>query len=70
MVIFSSACAVDGLAEISMANRIYNQYGVDTFACGVITAFGLEPFEKGVINHQRTGGQGLYYGNTLWICFP
>jgi len=60
---FGSYCGVDDLAAISLANQICNQYGVDTIACGATIAFAMECFEKGVINHEQTGGLDLRFGN-------
>ncbi len=60
---FGSLCLNDDLEVIAKANELCNKYSLDTIATGVVLAFAMECFEKGVITRQDTGGIDLSWGN-------
>jgi len=60
---FGSLCGVADLNAISYANQICNAYGVDTISAGVVLAFAMECFERGIISERDTGGVRLRFGD-------
>ena len=60
---FGSLCGVSDLNAISYANQICNAYGVDTISAGVVLAFAMECFERGIISEWETGGVRLRFGD-------
>ena len=60
---FGSLCLNDDLEVIAKANELCNKYALDTIATGVIIAFAMECFEKGVITTKDTDGIDLSWGN-------
>jgi aldehyde:ferredoxin oxidoreductase len=60
---FGSLCGVGDLNIISYANQICNSYGVDTISAGVVIAFTMELFEKGVLTKEDTGGLEVRFGD-------
>jgi aldehyde:ferredoxin oxidoreductase len=61
---FGSLCGVSDLNVIAYANQICNAYGVDTISAGVIIAFVMELFERGIISEKDTGGLRVEFGNS------
>lgn len=60
---FGSLCGVGDLNAIAYANQLCNAYGVDTISAGVVIAFAMELFERGVIDEKDTDGIQLRFGN-------
>lgn len=58
-----SLCMNDDLAAIAKANELCNRYTIDTISTGVVIAFAMECFEKGLITNKDTGGIDLAWGN-------
>jgi len=54
---------ISDLNVIAYANQICNAYGVDTISAGVIVAFVMELFEKGIISEKDTGGLRIVFGD-------
>lgn len=48
---------------IAEANYYCDKYGIDTISAGIVAAFMMECFEKGVIGKKETGGLRLEFGN-------
>ena len=60
---FGSNCLIDDLEAIAKANELCNRYGLDTISTGVVIAFAMEAYEKGLISKKDTGGIELKWGN-------
>jgi len=60
---FGSLCGIGDLNVIAYANQICNAYGVDTISTGVVIAFAMELYEKGIIDEKDTDGLQLRFGN-------
>lgn len=60
---FGSMCLNDNLESIVWANRLCNEYGIDTISAGAAIAFAMEAYEKGIITKEDTGGVELAWGN-------
>jgi len=60
---FGTALANTDLNSIIYADRLCDEYGVDTISSGVSIAFAMEAFEKGVISVKETEGLSLVFGN-------
>ena len=58
-----SLCLNDNLESIAKANKLCNQYGIDTISAGCVIAFAMECFEKGLITKRDTEGIDLSWGN-------
>ena len=58
-----SLLVVDDLAAVIKMGETANRYGVDTISCGVIIAFAMECFEKGLITSKDLDGGQLRWGN-------
>jgi aldehyde:ferredoxin oxidoreductase len=52
---FGSYCGVDDLDAISLANKICNEYGLDTIGTGATAAWTMECFENGLITEADLG---------------
>lgn len=58
-----SLCGIGNLDIVSKAHEVCNRYGLDTISTGVSIAFGMECFEKGLIDKNNTNGLDLSFGN-------
>lgn len=61
---FGSLCGVNDMYAGPKAHELCNRYGLDTVSTGVVIAFAMECFEKGIISTEDTGGVELKFGNT------
>jgi len=61
---FGSLCGISDLNVIAYANQICNAYGVDTISAGVVVAFAMELFERGVISERDAGGLRVKFGDS------
>ncbi|MHB1131970.1 MAG: aldehyde ferredoxin oxidoreductase family protein [Chloroflexota bacterium] len=52
---FGSYLGVKSLPAIAMANKICNEYGLDTIGAGATIAWAMECFEKGVLSEAEIG---------------
>jgi aldehyde:ferredoxin oxidoreductase len=53
---FGSNCDVRDPEVIIVADKLCDDYGMDTISCGVAIGFAMECFEKGLISEKDTGG--------------
>ena len=60
---FNSNCGVDDLCAAAKAHEMCNRYGLDTVSTGVVIAFAMECYEKGLITKGDTDGIELNFGN-------
>jgi aldehyde:ferredoxin oxidoreductase len=60
---FGSNAGVDQFDAIVAAERICDEYGIDTMSCGATVSFAMECYEKGLINSSDTDGIDLRFGN-------
>ena len=60
---FGSNCAVKDTEVIIAADKLCDEYGMDTISCGGVIAFAMECFEKGLISAQQAGGIDISFGN-------
>lgn len=65
---FGSCTGVDRLDAIIRAVQLSDLYGMDALSAGVVVAFGMECFEKGLITKKDTGGIELNFGNGEAMC--
>jgi aldehyde:ferredoxin oxidoreductase len=56
-------CLNDQVEAVIKANEICNLYGLDTIAVGGAVAFGMECYEKGLLDKNDTGGIELQWGS-------
>jgi aldehyde:ferredoxin oxidoreductase len=59
----SSMCMNSNLASVLKAIELCNKYSMDTISTGVIIAFAMECYEKGLISKEDTEGLDLTWGN-------
>ena len=59
---FGSNCDVKDPEIVIAADRLCDDYGMDTISCGVVIGFAMECFEKGLITKEETGGIDLSFG--------
>ncbi len=52
---FGSYCGVDDLSAISLANKLCDDYGLDTIGTGATIAWAMECYEKGLLTEQEIG---------------
>ena len=64
LAMLGSNCLIDDLAVLCYANELCNRYGLDTMSTGGVIAFGMEAYEKGLIDLEDTGGIELRWGST------
>lgn len=58
-----STAGVGYLPAIIAADRICDEYGIDTMSAGVTIGFAMELYEKGILTKKDTGGIDLKFGN-------
>jgi aldehyde:ferredoxin oxidoreductase len=65
-----SNCAVADLDAIIEADRLCDDYGLDTISCGGAVGFLMECFQRGLLTKKDTGGLDFTFGNaeTLVRC--
>jgi len=50
-----SLCMNSDLAALCMANQLCNAYGIDTISMGVVMAFAMDCFERGLLKREDIG---------------
>lgn len=60
---FGGMCGNDSFDSIVAADRLCDEYGLDTISTGVSIAFAMECFEKGLITERETDGVSLRFGD-------
>jgi len=58
-----SCCGIDDLEAIAYGNQLCNAYGLDTISAGVVIAWAMECFERGLLTKEDTGGLDLRFGD-------
>ena len=58
-----SLCLVGNLNAICKANELCNKYTIDTISTGVVVAFAMECYERGLLAKRDTDGLELTWGN-------
>ncbi len=58
-----SNCDIKEPEVIIAADKLCDDYGMDTISCGVAIGFAMECFEKGLITEKETGGLQLSFGD-------
>lgn len=54
---------VSDVSALYLADRLCDEYGLDTMSTGATIAFAMELFERGIISPEETGGLDLRFGN-------
>ncbi len=60
---FGSNLQIGDPAVIIAADKLCDEYGMDTISCGGVIGFAMECFEKGLISKEEAGGIDLTFGN-------
>ena len=60
---FGGVTGVDNPDAIIAADRMSDEFGLDTMSAGVTIAFAMELFERGILTLDDTGGMDLSFGN-------
>lgn len=60
---FGSLCMNDNLVSIAKANELCNRHTLDTMSTGVVIAFAMECYEKGLLTKESADGLDLTWGN-------
>ncbi len=63
LAMFGSNLGNSNLESIIMANKVCNEYGMDTISCADTIACAYELYEKGIITDRDTGGLRLVWGD-------
>jgi len=63
LALLGSNCLIDNLEALCFANELCNRFGLDTISTGGVIAFGMEAYERGLIDREDTGGIELQWGN-------
>lgn len=58
-----SLCMNDNLVAVAKGNELCNKYSIDTISTGVVIAFAMEGYERGLITKEDTQGIDLTWGN-------
>ena len=61
---FGSNLGNPDLDSILLAERLCDEYGLDTISCGVTIGFAMEAYEKGIISRADADGLELHFGNS------
>jgi aldehyde:ferredoxin oxidoreductase len=60
---FGGVTGVDNPDAIIAADRLADEFGLDSISTGVTIAFAMELFERGILTSDDTGGLDLHFGN-------
>jgi len=60
---FGGNTGVSDISAIYAADRLCDEYGLDTMSTGATIAFAMELFEKGILSEKDTDGLDLRFGN-------
>lgn len=60
---FGGQTGVDNLDAIIAADRLCDEYGIDTISTGVTIGFAMELYERGILTRAETDGLDLRFGN-------
>ncbi len=60
---FGPNCEISDPAVINAADKLCEEYGMDSISCGGAVGFAMECFEKGLLNRKDTGGLDVTFGN-------
>ncbi len=63
IALLGSNCLIDDLEALCFANELCNRFGLDTISTGAAIAFGMEAYEKGLIDREDTSGIELRWGS-------
>jgi aldehyde:ferredoxin oxidoreductase len=63
VALLGSNCLIDDLEALCFANELCNRFGLDAISTGAAIAFGMEAYEKGLIDQKDTGGIELRWGS-------
>jgi len=63
LALLGSNCLIDNLEALCYANELCNRFGLDTISLGGAVGFGMEAYEKGLLDQEDTGGVELRWGN-------
>jgi aldehyde:ferredoxin oxidoreductase len=58
-----STVGVDYLPAVIAADRLCDEYGIDTISAGVAIGWAMELYEKGILTKEDTDGLDLKFGN-------
>ncbi len=56
-------CYNESMESVMLANKLCNDYGLDTISTGVTIAFAMECWERGILTEKDTGDLDLSWGN-------
>jgi len=63
IALIGGSCAMTSIHDVTFANYLCDNLGLDTISAGSVVAFAMECFEKGIITKQELGGRELRWGN-------
>lgn len=63
IIMLGSNCGIDDLKTIAYANKLCDDYGLDTISTGNAIAFAMEHYTRGNIPENLTEGLGLSFQN-------
>jgi len=63
MYAFGSHCEIKDPGVIIAADKLCDDYGMDTISCGSVIGFAMECFDKGLIHKKDTDGIDLSFGS-------
>jgi aldehyde:ferredoxin oxidoreductase len=64
LALLGSNCLIADLEALCYANELCNRFGLDTISTGGVIGFGMEAFEKELIDREDTGGIDLRWGSS------
>lgn len=63
IVALGSICGISDLKYVAKANELCNRYTIDTISTGMVIAFAMQCYEKGLLTKEDTDGIDLTFGN-------
>ncbi len=60
---YSADCGIDDLEPVIKANRLCNEYGLDTISAGATIACAMELVQRGLIKPEEVDGPALEFGS-------
>ncbi|MEM2936661.1 MAG: aldehyde ferredoxin oxidoreductase family protein, partial [Candidatus Bathyarchaeia archaeon] len=63
LALLGGNCGIDRMDAIIAADRLCDEYGLDTISAGNVIAFAMECYERSIITKEDTDGLELRFGN-------
>ncbi|CAB5110841.1 Tungsten-containing aldehyde:ferredoxin oxidoreductase (EC [Olavius algarvensis associated proteobacterium Delta 3] len=68
IALFGGNCVLETIEDVAYANYVCDELGLDTISAGVVAAWAIECFEKGILTESQIG-RGISFGDLESIVY-